>query len=299
MAMEERVDTNKGQMKIGFIGLGIMGSRMAANLQQAGYELIIYNRTAAKAEELVKKGARLAKSPLEVSQKSEVIITMMENPQAVEAVANGENGFLNLSGANRLWIDCSTVNPSFVNMMAKKALTKGFRFLDAPVAGSKAPAASGDLVFLVGGDERDLKEVQPLFDIMGKKTIRVGEHGKGASMKIVVNMMMAQAMVAFSEGTSLGKSMGISEQALMDVVLNIPVSAPFLSAIRPRMENRDFTPNFPLKLIRKDLQMVSETAYENGVSMPSANLAKDIYTRAMSDGLGDQDFSSLFGYLNK
>jgi len=185
-------------MKIGFIGLGIMGSRMALNLQKAGYELCVYNRTSSKADELVKGDALLLNSPKEVVLSSDIIITMMENPQAVEAVAYGEKGLLSIEGNNKLWIDSSTVNPSFVERMVNSAHECGFRFLDAPVAGSKAPAASGDLVFLVGGEDSDIDEAQPLLDIMGKKTIRAGAHAKGASLKIVINLMMAQAMVAFS-----------------------------------------------------------------------------------------------------
>jgi len=285
-------------MKIGFIGLGIMGSRMAQNLQDQGHEMIVYNRTRSKAQDLLGAGASWADSSSEVVDKVDVFFTMLESPEIVEKLFSGKNGIGVIAGNDKLWIDCSTVNPSFTKTMSERALEKGFRFLDAPVAGSKAPAAKGELIFLVGGDQKDIDEVSELFSAMGTKTIRVGGHGQGASMKIVINLMLAQTMAAFSECAALGISMGLSQELLFDVLLNTPVVPPYLSMLRPKLEAGDTSVNFPLRLIRKDLQLVAETAYENAVSMPSANIAKELYTQAFNSGLGDADFSSIFKYLN-
>ena len=284
-------------MKVGFIGLGIMGSRMAANLLKAGHELYVFNRTRARADDLVGAGAQWCDVPAAVAAASEVIITMLETPAAVEAVFAGEHGLSTVTDSGKVWIDCSTVDPSSTTNMAQLAESVGYRFLEAPVAGSKQPAANGELVFLVGGAATDLELVAPLLDIMGKKTILIGPHGKGAAMKLVINLMLAQTMLAFSEGAALSRAMGIEEEQMMNILLNTPVAPAYLGAIRGKLENGDLSANFPLRLIKKDLQLVSETAYELGVPMPSANLAKDAYTQAQKGGHGEDDFSAIYQFL--
>lgn len=199
-------------MKVGFMGLGIMGSRMAKNVLKAGHELQVFNRSKNKAEVLLGEGAQWADSPATLVTQSDILITMLAHPEAVEEVALGETGFLKQAGQNKLWMDCSTVHPSFSQKMATKATQAGYRFLDAPVVGTKGPAENGELVFLVGGDKADLEQAQPLMDVMGKKTLHLGGHGKGSSMKMIVNMMLAQTMLAFSEGLSLGQALGIEQK---------------------------------------------------------------------------------------
>lgn len=286
-------------MKVAFIGLGIMGSRMAGNILKSGQDLIVHNRTKSKADSLISAGAIWAESPAEATKSADIIITMLEDPKAVESVFNGENGISSAPPEGKLWLDCSTVNPSFTVRISEMAREKGFRFIDAPVAGSKAPAESGELVFLAGGDADDLKEATHLLEAMGKKTIHIGAVGQGAAMKIIVNLMLAQTMLAFSESSALGQSMGVSQELLFNVLLNTPVVPPYLAALRPKLEAENIEANFPLKLIRKDLQLVSETAYENNIAMPSASVAKEVYTNAMNNGLGDADFSAIYQYLNR
>ncbi|TXK28253.1 NAD(P)-dependent oxidoreductase, partial [Pontibacter qinzhouensis] len=183
-------------MKIGFIGLGIMGSRMAARLQQAGHELVVYNRTQARADELVEKGATRATTPEEVAQRCRLVFTMLSTPEAVEEVAVGKDGFLKALPGNSLWVNCSTVNPSFTLKMAQHAKKMGQRFLDAPVSGSLVPAEKGELIFLIGGDAADVEQVRELLNLMGKEVVHVGGHGQGSGMKMVNNMMLAQAMAS-------------------------------------------------------------------------------------------------------
>lgn len=282
-------------MHIGFAGMGIMGSRMAANLQAAGHDLSIYNRSKSKAEALLAKGAQWAESPEVLGHRADVILTMLADPQAVEAVAAG---FLAVAGEGRIWIDCSTVDPASSRRFAAMAAEAGYRFIDAPVAGSKGPAASGDLVFLPGGEAAVIASVQELFDIMGKKSIHAGATGQGAALKMIINLLLAQSMFAFAEGMKLGQSLGLDRKQLFDVLLNVPVTAPFLGAIRDKMEQGAYEANFPLRHIRKDLHLASLAAYEQEVAAPGLNLAKEVYTMALQAGLGDQDFSALFGFLN-
>ncbi len=287
-------------MKIGFIGLGIMGSRMAANLLKKGHELTVYNRTRQKAESLTAQGAVWALTPAEAVEKASVVITMLSKPDAVaETALLGKNGFLHRLRANSLWIDCSTVNPSFSRLMAAEAAQRKIRFLDAPVSGSKGPAEQGQLIFFVGGEKADVEEGRPLFEAMGKSVFHVGGHGMGTAMKMVNNVILAQAMAAFCEALVLGEALGISREQLLNTLLNSPVVSPFLAFKRAKLEKGTFDPEFPLQWMHKDLQLASDTAYETGAALPLANLTKEIYALAVKNGLGEQDFSAVYKVLSK
>ncbi len=286
-------------MKVGFIGLGLMGSRMAENLLKGGYELIVFNRTKEKAEPIVKKGASLAGSLNEAGKNSDILFTMLSNPEAVKEAALGENGFLASLKENSLWIDLSTVNPSFSIEVSKKAKEKNIRFLDAPVAGTVGPAERGELIILVGGEEKDLNEAKPLLEKMGKKIIHLGKNGMGTSMKMVINLMLANSMVSFAEAITLGESLGFSKDTLFNTLIGGPVTAPFLTSKKEKIQKDDFTTEFPLEHMQKDLQLVNITAFENKISLPLSNIAKEIYGLAIKNGLGEKDFSAIYKFLNK
>jgi 3-hydroxyisobutyrate dehydrogenase-like beta-hydroxyacid dehydrogenase len=286
-------------MKIGFIGLGIMGSRMAANLMNKGHELVIFNRTKQKAEPLIQAGAIWASTPADVAKQVTVLFTMLAKPDAVaEASVLGKNGFLNHLAEKALWIDCSTVNPSFSRLMAGEAKARKVRFIDAPAGGSKWPAEKGQLLFFVGGEKADVDEARPLLEAMGKAVFHVGGHGMGAAMKMVNNLILAQAMVAFSEAMILGQSLGISKDMLFTTILSSPVTAPFLAMKKDKIESGTFDVEFPLQWMYKDLQLASDTAYEAGVAMPASNVVKELYALAVRSGLGEQDFSAIYSVLS-
>jgi len=287
-------------MKIGFIGLGIMGSRMAANLLKKGHDLVIFNRTKQKADPLIKDGAVWAPSPSDVAKQVSVMITMLAKPDSVaETALLKRDSFLNSLAANSLWIDCSTVNPSFSRLMAGEAGQRKIRFIDAPVGGSKGPAALGQLLFFVGGDSADVDQARPLFEAMGKTIFHVGRHGMGSSMKMVNNVILSQAMVAFSEALVLGQSLGIEKDKLFNTLLSSPVTAPFLAMKKDKILSGTFEVEFPLQWMHKDLQLASDTAYETGVAMPAASVAKEIYALAVRKGLGEQDFSAIYTIMNE
>ena len=275
-----------------------MGSRMAANIQKAGHELVVYNRTQEKSGELVQSGATLAVTPEEVGRQCRVVFTMLATPEAVEAVALGKDGFLKVLPGNSLWVDCSTVNPSFSLRMAQVAQKMGHRFLDAPVSGSLAPAQNGELVFLVGGAANDIEEVRPLLDAMGKAVNHVGENGQGASMKMVNNMLFGQIMVAFAEALRLGTSLGITEEVLCQTLLNGPGGAPFLKLKEQKLLSRDFSAEFPLEWMHKDLHLAGVTAYEQEIALPALHAAKELFALAKTAGLGEQDFSAVYQSIN-
>ncbi len=285
-------------MKIGFIGLGIMGSRMAANLQKKGFELVVTNRTRQKADDLLAGPARWAESPAEVARQVDVLITMLSTPDAVSQVALGENGFLAQLPAGSIWVDCSTVNPSFSRQMAREAKTYGIHFLDAPVAGSKDPAEKAQLLFFVGGDAQDVVVCQPLFAAMGRQAFHLGDTGMGASMKMVFNSIMGASMLAFCEALALGQSLGLEQKTLLDILSVTPMLAPFIAPKRSKFESGQYDTEFPLRWLRKDLQLASESAYEQALPLPFLNLAKEIYTQAMQAGLADQDYSAIYAYVS-
>ena len=284
-------------MQIGFIGFGIMGSRMAVNLQKAGHKLIVYNRTKEKAKDLIEKGAEWCDTPAQLAQKVNIVFTMLASPEAVRQVAFGDDGHLDHMHKNALWVDCSTVNPSFSIAMAAEAQKRDIRHVDAPVLGTKKPAQEGQLVFFVGGDKEDVETLKPYLEIMGRAAKHVGGHGMGASLKMVINLALAHNIVMFSEAIALGRALGFTQEMLFETLLDGPMAAPYLSVKRPKIEDGIYEADFPLKWMHKDLHLMALTAYEYGVPLPSGNLVKEIFCQANQAGLGDKDFSVIFEHI--
>lgn len=286
-------------MKAGFIGLGLMGSRMAANILEGGYELIIYNRTASKAEPLVKKGAELAQTAYQAAAGADVLFTMLSTPDSIKALALEPDGFLQGLQKNAIWIDCSTVNPSFTRWIAKTAAEKGIRFIDAPVSGTTIPAEKGELTFFAGGNKNDIDEVMPLLNLMGKKIIYAGNTGMGTSFKMVVNLMLAAAMESFSEALTLGEALGLTREQLFEVLIGGPVTAPMIAGKKNKITTNEYSADFPLKWMHKDLQLVTDTAYENMVPLPVTHIIKEVFSLADKKGLGDFDFSAIYKFFSE
>jgi 3-hydroxyisobutyrate dehydrogenase-like beta-hydroxyacid dehydrogenase len=289
-------DSEGSKMKIGFIGLGIMGSRMAANLQKHGWPLIVFNRTPAKAQPLLDKGACSSESAATLAEQVDVLFTMLAHPDAVEQAALGPAGFLANLKPNALWVDCSSVNPSFSRKMAGAAAAGQVRFIDAPVTGSAPVAADAQLTFWVGGDAVDVEAIRPLLLCMGNKIVHVGGHGMGTSMKMVINLLLGTGMAAFAEAMELGQGLGLSQRMLFDSLLSTPAVAPFLGSKRQKIENGNYEAEFPLRWMQKDMQLASVSAYESGVAMPLTNVTKEIYRLAMRGGHETNDFSAIYEF---
>jgi 3-hydroxyisobutyrate dehydrogenase-like beta-hydroxyacid dehydrogenase len=265
------------------------------NILKNQYELIVYNRTKEKAHQLVQNGAKLANSPSNLAREVDILFSMLANPEAVEQLALGKDGFLNSLKKGSIWVDCSTVNPSFSVRMAKLSNEKEINFLDAPVAGSIIPAEKGELVFLVGGDEVILDQCKPIIEHMASKILYLGSNGKGTSMKMVINTLLAFGMVGFSEAMSLGKSLEIDSNKLMDVLLSSAVCPPFLSYKREIITKGEYDKTqFPLKWMRKDLVLATKSAYETKIAMPVANLIKEMFALASEKGYAEKDFSAIY-----
>ena len=286
-------------MNVTFIGLGIMGQAMANNLLKENVKLTVCNRTKSKAQPLIDGGANWQNNPTDAVAEADVVFTMLSEPRVVEEVAFGNNGFVKAMKPRAVWADCTTVNPSFSKAMANKAADAGIRFMDTPVAGSRVPAENGELVFLVGGESQDLETISPFLDMMGKKTLHMGEAGKGAAMKMVVNMMLGHAMAAFSESVHLGVSLGIDRDFLMETLASLPVSAPFLAYKAGRMKQENYEVEFPLEWMQKDLHLATVSAWEQDIALPVTNAAKELYALAKQQGLSRKDLSAVFKTLTK
>ena len=283
-------------MKIGFIGLGIMGSRMAANLQKQGHCLVLFNRTRDKAQTLLGPCGKFAHSPAELAQQVDVLFTMLAHPDAVEQTALGFEGFLNFLRPNAIWIDCSSVNPSFSKKMVGFAARLGVHFVDAPVTGSAPVAEQAKLTFWVGAKSNDLEKIRPLLLCMGNRIVHTGGNGTGTSMKMVINLLLGNAMAAFAEAMALGEGLGLSSKLLFDSLLGTPAVAPFLAAKRDKINKRDYEPEFPLRWMQKDLHLAAVSAFEAGVAMPLTNVAKEMYRLAMRGGHAAEDFSAIYEF---
>ncbi|MCL4262596.1 MAG: NAD(P)-dependent oxidoreductase [Anaerolineae bacterium] len=285
-------------MHIGFIGLGIMGSRMAANLLKHHVALTIFNRTPAKTAPLVEQGARPANTPADFAN-VDILFTMLAHPEAITAVALADDGFIHHLRPGALWVDCSTVTPSFSLSLAKTAEAHGVEFLDAPVAGSKPQAANGELTFFVGGTAENVETCRPYFNMMGNKVVHVGSSGAASALKVVINSLLGTAMASFAEALALGHSLGLPAELLLNVLVGGPVVPPFMAMKRLKIEQQQYESDFPLEWMHKDLHMAALAAYETAVPVPIIQSAKESYMQAMKDGLGALDFSAIYQLANR
>jgi 3-hydroxyisobutyrate dehydrogenase-like beta-hydroxyacid dehydrogenase len=258
---------------------------------------VVFNRTRAKAEPLLGPCETFSDSPAKLAEQVDILFTMLAHPDAVEEAALGPNGFLNHLRSNALWVDCSSVNPSFSKNMAAEAAQRSVRFVDAPVTGSAVPAAEAKLTFWVGAEPVDLERIRSLLLCMGNKIVHAGGHGLGTSMKMVVNVLLGDAMAAFAEAMVLGEGLGISRRVLLESLLATPAVAPFLALKREKIETRNYEPEFPLRWQQKDLHLACVSAYESNVAMPVTNAVKELYRLAMRAGRATQDFSAIYDYL--
>lgn len=284
-------------MKIAFIGLGIMGSRMATNLLKHNVDLTVYNRTKTATTELEEQGAKVAETAREAVAGADIIFSMLSTPEAVRSVFLGITGALETMKTGAIWADCSTVNPSFSMEVAALAEAKNIRFADTPVAGTKPHAANAELVFFVGAEEDVIAELNPYLDMMGRKTMLIGKTGQGAAYKMLVNMMLAQSMVIFSEAVLLGERMGIGRDFLLDTLPNLVVSAPFTKFKAEMIRQGDYDVQFPLEWMQKDLHLAAVCAYEQQQPLYLANAAKELFAAASQAGFSRLDFAAIHQYL--
>lgn len=279
-------------MKITFIGLGIMGSRMATNLIKNEVDVTVYNRSIEPVEKLVKLGAKANDTLSDSVKDADIVFSMLSTPEVVKDLFITKQGIDSIKkGAT--WVDCSTVNPAFSNEMKLEANKRKVKFIDAPVAGTKPHAENAELVFFVGGDDLSVNAVQPYLDMMGKKVMHIGEVNKGSSFKMLVNILLAQSMLMFSESILLGEKMGLEKEFLLNTIPNLAVSAPFTKFKAEMIKADNYEVQFPLEWMYKDLQLAAATAYEHKQPLFLANLTKELYACAIQKGYSRLDFAAI------
>ncbi len=282
-------------MRVAFLGLGIMGRPMASNLVKAGHEVSVWSRTAGKEVD----GARTATSPADAAQGAEVVWMCVSDTNAVESILFGPQGVEQSLVEGMTIADSSTISPSATRKFAERVGVKGVRYVDAPMTGSKVAADAGTLTFMVGGDEAVIESLKPLFAAMGKVFFRMGETGKGQAAKLAMNLQIALIYEGFAEGLTLATKLGVDVENLLRVVQASMVRSGVVDYKAPFVMKRDFTPNFPLRLMHKDIRLALEAAKEVRVKLPALETVEEIYEMATEDGHENLDYAATITLLEK
>ena len=273
-------------MKIGYIGIGIMGQPMAGNLLKASHSLYVHNRTASKCDALAEQGAMVCQSPAEVADSAEVVFINVPDTPDVEQVIFGSNGISESARGGLIVIDNSTISPSATRRFARRLKDKGVEYLDAPVSGGAVGAQKGTLAIMVGGDEQVFQKYLPLFEILGSKIARVGPVGAGQTTKACNQLFFALHMLACCEGIALAKEAGLDPGVMVDVVSSGAGGSWALANLGPKIVADDLDPGFMIDLLCKDLRLVMELAQEAKLSLSGIDLAQGLFNKAQAEGLG-------------
>jgi 3-hydroxyisobutyrate dehydrogenase-like beta-hydroxyacid dehydrogenase len=278
---------------VGLIGLGLMGHPMGANLLKAGHELTVWNRTASRGDDLVAQGAKRASTPREVAAASEVILTIVSDPPALESVLWGETGVFSGLRRGSVMIESSTVSPGLEKRAAAAATELGSEFLEAPVTGGTWGAEKGELVFMVGGEASTLKRVEPVLGAMGKRWFHLGPVGAGQTVKLAMNLLLDVQVEAFAEALALVTRAGIPGQSLFEVMQSSMGRSGVLDLKGANMLKGEYKPSFPLRLMHKDLGLALDLANQLGVPLPAAAASREVLNAVKGAMTEDVDFSAL------
>lgn len=278
---------------IGLIGLGLMGKPMGANLLKAGFPLMVWNRTASRADSLVKDGAKLAANPRELASQVDVLITIVSDPPALEEVLWGKDGALGALRRGSIYIDSSTVSPDLERRVAQACADRGVDFLDAPVTGGDWGAAKGELVFMMGGDEQVFERAKPVLEVLGKKFFLLGPNGAGQTVKLGMNLILAMQIDALAEALALVTAAGVAGERLVEVLQSSMGRSGLLDIKAPLMLKKEYKSSFPLRLMQKDMRLALELAQEHGVSLPAAAAAYATYTAVKDSSKDDPDYAAV------
>lgn len=281
---------------VAFIGMGLMGSRMAKNVLKAGHALRVYNRTTAKSEELQKLGATITASPREAAQGADAVITMVADPPALRTVLAGVEGAFAGCRQGTMVIDMSTVDPETSLGMAAEAQARGLRYLEAPVTGGLGAAEQGTLLIMAGGRMEDFQAAKPLLETMGKKVLRVGQMGSGAAMKLTTNMVASSISAAMAEALVFAAKAGLEPFLVAEVLAD---RSPLIARWAPRVLAGEFSPFFPLRLAHKDVHLALATARGLGVPLFTLAAVGQLQTAALAKGLGDLDQTATIQVLEE
>jgi 3-hydroxyisobutyrate dehydrogenase-like beta-hydroxyacid dehydrogenase len=282
---------------LGFVGLGVMGSRMVKRLLAAGHTVTGYNRTQSKAQGLLDLGMRWAESPRAAAASADVTFSMVTDTAALHAVTGGPDGILAGLGPGKIYVDMSTLSPAASRALAAQAAERGARMLDAPVSGSVSTLEQGKLSIMAAGDREAFENIKPILQVIGPKVNYVGANGLAVTMKIATNLSLAVQMLAFSEGVLLAERSGIPRATAVEVLLNSVIASPMVAYRGPFVLKMPDEAWFDCGMMQKDMQLALELGRQVGVPLPTTALTNEMLTAARATGLGHKDFAVLFEVL--
>jgi 3-hydroxyisobutyrate dehydrogenase-like beta-hydroxyacid dehydrogenase len=284
-------------MRVAYLGMGIMGRWMAVNLVKAGHEVTTWNRSAAKDKEV--EGARTATSPADATKGADVVWMCVSDTKAVEQILFGPDGVEPVLTAGMIVADSSTISPSATLRFAERVKARGAHYVDAPMTGSKIAAEAASLIFMVGGEASTIERLQPLFQAMGKQVFHMGETSKGQATKLVMNLQIALIYEGFAEALTLGAKLGVDVEKLLPLIQASMVRSGVVDYKAPFILKRDFTANFPLRLMLKDIRLALDAARESRVRLPGLEAVEEVYDVAAEEGQQDMDYASTLILLEK
>ena len=279
-------------MKVAFLGLGIMGSGMARSLVKAGHDVTVWNRTPKAIE-----GAQGAKSPSDAARDAEVVWMCVSDTAAVERILFAPDGVAATIKQGTIVADSSTISPAATKDFASRLREKGVDYVDAPVTGSKIAAESAQLIFMAGGKEETLARLDPLFASMGKKVIHIGETGLGQSAKLAMNLQIAMIYEGFAEALTLATKLGVEPEKLIELVQASMVRSGVIDYKAPFVLKHDWTPNFPMRLMEKDLKLANEASVEVNLHLSGLETVRKIYEKARKQGKSDLDYAATLDVI--
>lgn len=279
--------------KIAFLGLGLMGSGMAARLLTAGYPLTVYNRTAIKAQPLVEQGARLAASPAEAVADAEIIFSMLADDQVCRELWMGRDGALAATKPKAILVECSTVSVEWVQDLDQAAQARDLELIDAPVTGSKVQAQTGQLLFLAGGSPATLASIAPVLRTMGRDVVHLGPTGSGARMKLINNFLCGVQAVALAEAIAMIARSGLDSEKAIGILTDGAPGSPLVKALSARMKTREYQPNFLLRLMAKDLRYAMQEGAHQSLKLATAGAALRVFEQAIAEGHGEKDMAAV------
>lgn len=279
---------------LGFVGLGLMGSRIVKRLLDAGHPVSGYNRTRAKAQSLIQAGMQWKDTPREVAQAADITLSMVADTAALSSITDGPDGILAGLSPGKIYADMSTVNPALTRDLASRVSALGADMLDAPVSGSVAAVESGTLIIFVGGKADALERVRPAFESLSQKIIHIGENGQAIATKIAINLSLPIQLIGLFEGILVAERSGIPRAEALDALLNSVMASPAMKYRAPFILNMPEEVWFSASMMKKDLDIALEVGEELGVSLQTVQLAREMLEKAIEMGMGEEDFAVLF-----
>jgi len=285
--------------RIGFAGLGIMGQGMARNLLKKGFATTVWNRTRERCEPLAKEGAKVAGTPWELAEHSDVVVACVADPPAVEELVFGEHGILGAAHPGFRYVECSTVSPTLNRRVQAALRERGADSLEAPVTGSKKGANEGTLLLMTGGDRAVHDELMPVMMAMGSRAIYCGEMGQGSTMKLIGNSLISFMLEGLCEGIVVGRKAGLSLETIVEVVQASGYSSPYYAFKGTQIRERDFSTHFALELLHKDQTLMLEEANVQRAPMPGLAAIREVFQAGRAQGVGAEDIAAVIKVLEK